>query len=127
MLKLNEANTKEVKALITANNKVNAIKGSVAYLATKEGKGGLAEKDITAYLATLGYNAPKRSTGFRGDLYEALEAGEVSLKDFDTLIANASDNTVNNRKHFNAIRELCNTARANVIAEFKANASKGGK
>jgi len=121
MQKLNEASTKEIKALIGSKKSVAVIKGSVAYLASKQGI-ATTDKEVVALLATLGYIAPKRSTGFRAELYEALEEGNVSDKVFANMLVDASDNTLKNEKHYNAIRTLCNTVRANVNTKGVNNA-----
>jgi len=122
MLKLNESSTKEVKGLISTKSNVKVIVGSVAYLATKEGKTNLTEKEIREYLVALGYTYATRANGFRSTLYDMLVEGSVSEKDFNEVIADTSDNTLKNRKHFNAIRLLCNEVRSLAVAN-----AKGGK
>lgn len=115
MLKLNVVNEKAVKALISDNKDVAKIKGAVHYL--NEATDKATDKEVVAYLLKHGYTAPKRATNFRGALYDLLAKREVKEKEFNDLIADASDNTLNNRKHFNAIRELCNEVRANANAK----------
>lgn len=126
MLKLNEVNTKEVKGLIAKGSNVATIKGSVNYLINKEGKNAIIDREVVAYLSSLGYIAPKRGTSFRGDFYTALEEGNLSKENFSKMLEDASDNTLKNIKHFNAIRVLCNKVReqASVIA---IKNPKGGK
>lgn len=112
MLKINAKDEATIKSLIKDGALVAKVKGAVHFL--NEGKERATEKEVIAYLGKYGFIAPKRSNNFRSSLYELLVKGDLNEAGFNDLLVDASDNTLNNRKHFNAIRELCNTVRTNA-------------
>ena len=125
MLKITKDNEATLRLLVKEGANVAKIKGAVHYL--NESSERATDKEVIALLGKYGYIAPKRATNFRGNLYELLEDGTLSEADFKELLVDASDNTIVNRKHYDAIRLLCNNVRSNAINDKNAFAKADAK
>ena len=129
MLVISKQDEAKVKALIESRQSTAKIKGAVHYL--HEGKETDAE--VREYLKSLGFASIRSGSNFRADFYNRLLKGNLDTKEFDRAIADASDNTIKYKKHFDAIRLLANKVREQAkqleleAKQVKQAENKGGE